>query len=152
MRTPPHDLPAAIALWLAETGCIEEVSFCVIYGSVARGTAREGSDIDTLLVTKDRLSDNRRRALGASYAQLQRRLGYTPDAAYPLELWSVRECVQHLAAAEPDDDTRELAFALTDDRLVVVDSPDAAALTETARRLRDGTPGPYEHEGGDHAE
>lgn len=135
MRTAPDHLPAAIELWLDETGCIEDISFCFVYGSAARGTAGEESDIDTLLVTKEDVTDAQRSALSASYAQLQRRLGYTPDAVYPLELWSVRECLQHLSATDPDDDARELAFALTDDRLVVVDSPDAATLIESARLL-----------------
>lgn len=63
-----------------------------VYGSVATGTARPGSDLDCFTLTARALPASTRSATGVSFSTLQRTLGYTPDPAYPIELFSARHC------------------------------------------------------------
>lgn len=68
-----------------------------VYGSVATGRATAASDIDCFVVLRERLTRRSALPLRHDFAELQRRLGYTPDPEYPLELFTIDEC--HAATA-----------------------------------------------------
>ena len=112
------------------------LSAAFVYGSVAAGRAGPTSDLDCFVITECDLDDARRLRIGSGFAALQRGLGFTPDPAYPIELFSVTLCRKILAdpALESllssavtrgvdthvgESDQVELLRALLDRRLVV---------------------------------
>jgi len=123
-----------------------------VYESVAHGTARPDSDVDLFLVTVAELAPDLRNRLLAGAAQLQRTLGYEPDPAHPVEVFSAARCVDaltgplvlratHMAACgNPidritlDSDDLEILRALHDRRLPVRTSPVLDSLTTLAHR------------------
>jgi predicted nucleotidyltransferase len=122
-----------------------------VYGSVATGRATAASDIDCFVVMRERLTRRSALPLRGGFAELQRRLGYTPDPEYPLELFTVGECYAATAGAavaraldryeqtgvvEPawrDCDELEIVRALTGPRLSLVGEPVLVRLADRAR-------------------
>jgi hypothetical protein len=123
-----------------------------VYGSVAAGRNGPDSDLDCFVLTHRDLGVDERRQTAAAFAALQRRLGFNPDPAYPVELFSIEACRTALsdpvlgriltdaatAAIEADiaqSDEMEVLRALLDRRLVVQHSTCLDALTAQARSL-----------------
>jgi predicted nucleotidyltransferase len=107
-----------------------------VYGSVAAGRAGASSDLDCFVVTKCDLDDAQRLQIGSGFTRLQQRLGFRPDPAYPIELFSANTCRTVLADARlesllsaaaargvdkhvAESDEVEVLRALLDQRLVV---------------------------------
>lgn len=67
-----------------------------VYGSVAHGTARPGSDVDLFVVTVADLGPEVRARLHSAAEQLQRGLGYRPDPVHVVEVFSTARCVDAL--------------------------------------------------------
>ncbi|MGL5864345.1 MAG: nucleotidyltransferase domain-containing protein [Dermatophilaceae bacterium] len=123
-----------------------------VYGSVAHGTARPGSDIDLFVVTVADLGPEVRAHLHSAVEQLQRGLGYRPDPVHVVEVFSAAQCADALAGplvlranhlvadGRPIDqialnsDDLEILRALQDRRLVVRHSPVVDGLTALAGR------------------
>lgn len=121
-----------------------------IYGSVARGTAGPDSDIDALVMTRTTLPPEQLADLRRVLADLQRQLGYQPDADAPVEVFSVERCLcavrgvlvlraVYCAAIGREIDTMtletddlEILRAMLDARLPVVDSPLLDSLSRLA--------------------
>ncbi len=123
-----------------------EVLAALIYGSVATGRATPDSDIDCLVVVSEDPVSSVGARVRAEFADLQQRLGYTPDPEYPIELFGLEACrtllrsstydaaatgqrPQKSAAADPLDDAAELLHALTSPRIAIIDSQVLAELT-----------------------
>jgi Polymerase beta, Nucleotidyltransferase len=128
------------------------VNAAFIYGSVAAGRNRPGSDLDCFVLTEQGLVGAERRRIKAGFATLQRELGFTPDPVYPVELFSIEACRTILSDPalgriltktamddiEPDvaqSDQVEVLRALLDRRLVVRHSTCLDVLSEQARSL-----------------
>jgi len=131
-----------------------EVLAALIYGSVATGRATPDSDIDCLVVVSEDPVPGVGDRVRAEFADLQRRLGYTPDPEYPIELFGMETCRTLLrsstydaaatgqrsrkpAAAGTLDDAAELVHALTSPRIAIIDSPVLAELTGYATSTHD---------------
>lgn len=130
----------------------EGIEGAFVYGSVAHGTARPGSDIDLFVVTVADLGPEVRAHLRSAAEGLQRGLGYLPDPVHVVEVFSTARCVDaltgplvlratHMAAdGRPidrmtlDSDDLEILRALQDRRLTVRPSPVVDGLTALARR------------------
>lgn len=122
-----------------------------VYGSVATGRATAASDIDCFVMLRERLTRRSALPLRRGFAELQRRLGYTPDPEYPLELFTVGECYTATAGAavacaldryertgvvEPawrDCDDLEIVRALTGPRLPLAGEHVLVRLADRAR-------------------
>jgi hypothetical protein len=129
-----------------------------IYGSVAAGRIRPGSDIDCFVLTGRELSQHERHEVSVRFAELQRQLGFTPDAGYPIELFSAAACEALLgdpsldtamrdAAATgtigqllAESDTVEVLRALLDRRLVLRPARELDQLTERAQAILNHQP------------
>lgn len=96
------------------------VTAAFIYGSVARGTATAGSDIDVFVLLEHPLAPAAAVSVRTAFVELQLRLGYRPDLEYPVELFTVEAASDALAALNPDEDQREVRRALTDTKTVVI--------------------------------
>ncbi len=123
-----------------------------VYGSVAHGTARRGSDVDLFVVTVTELGPQVRTHLRSAAEELQRGLGHRPDPVHVVEVFPTARCVDalngplvlratHMAAeGRPidrttlDSDDLEILRALLDRRLTVRPSPVLDSLTDLARR------------------
>ncbi len=121
-----------------------------VYGSVARGTAGSQSDIDTFVITRAEIGPERRREIATRAVSLQADLGYQPDLEYPVEIFSVGQCVDllhdvqtlrvltaaggggELDAMTFNNDCLEVLRALLNRRLVIRDSPVLVSLTALA--------------------
>lgn len=130
----------------------EGVEGAFVYGSVARGTARPGSDIDLFVVTVAPLGPEVRARLHSAAARLQHALGYEPDPIHVVEAFPTGYCADvltgplvlratHMAAdgraidrITLDSDDLEILRALQDRRLVVRPSPVIDGLTALASR------------------
>jgi predicted nucleotidyltransferase len=86
-------LPAEVATFLRQNLGKAAVG-AFIYGSVAEGRARRGSDIDCFVLTKSDLHSQIRADVGRTFAAFQRRLGYSPDLAFPIEIFGTRRCIR----------------------------------------------------------
>ncbi|MFG3041762.1 nucleotidyltransferase domain-containing protein [Streptomyces sp. NPDC048330] len=124
-----------------------------IYGSVAVGRARHGSDIDCFVLLAEPEADETTTRLRSGFAELQRDLGYTPDPAYPIELFTVRQCQEaldgasvrravrqartngHVEPALAESDDVEVLRALLGARLTVRTCPQLDELTDHARHV-----------------
>lgn len=131
---------------------LDGVEGAFVYGSVAHGTARPGSDVDLFVVTVTDLRPEARAHLHSAAEGLQRDLGYRPDPVHVVEAFSTARCVDaltgplvlratHMAAdGRPidqvtlDSDDLEILRALLDRRLVVRPSPVLDGLTDLAHR------------------
>jgi predicted nucleotidyltransferase len=132
-----------------------EVTAAFVYGSVAADRAGPGSDIDCFVLLAEGTNTVLRERIRSAFTDLQRRLGFTPDPVYPLELFTPTQCraafegdhvrlaLLGAAAAEPLDtlvsesDEAEILRALVDTRLSVLDSPEMDDLTRRAWLLVD---------------
>lgn len=130
----------------------EGIEGAFVYGSVARGTAGQGSDIDLFVVTVADLAPDVRARFGDAADRLQRELGYRPDPAHLVEVFSTATCARavtgplvlratHQAADGSDidritldSDDLEILRALLDQQLIVRHSPVVDGLTMLARR------------------
>jgi predicted nucleotidyltransferase len=63
-----------------------------IYGSVAKNSHTAKSDIDSFLITKEKISERIRNKILRKAIESQRSLGFLPDEKYPIEIFSVLEC------------------------------------------------------------
>jgi Nucleotidyltransferase domain len=140
-----------IRCWLREhLGASVNAAF--VYGSVAAGRHGPGSDLDCFVLTRGDLGGQDRDQAREGFAALQRTLGFTPDTAYPVELFSVESCRTILsgpvlaavleAAATRSIETRtaqsddvEVLRALLDRRLPVQHSTCLDELTHQAWAL-----------------
>lgn len=143
------DIVAPIRRFCAEDGC-DLIAGAFVYGSVAAGSARPGSDIDCFALLTDEVTARQRHQLATGFANLQRRLGYTPDPVYPIELFTAARCRDALSSAivqsairdafgggrlDPavaDADDLEVFRALVGIRLRVVDCDDLERLSHLA--------------------
>ena len=98
------------------------VAGAFIYGSVARGTARVGSDIDVFVLLDEPLDFPMIASLRSAFVDLQRRLGYQPDLEYQVELFTIEAAGDALTSRAPDEDQREVRRALTDVKTVIIGS------------------------------
>jgi predicted nucleotidyltransferase len=98
------------------------VAAAFIYGSVAHGTATPNSDIDVFVVLEHELPDEQVAELRSRFHDVQRRLGYTPDLQFPVEIFSVAAIRDALAVVEPDEDQQEIRRALTDKKIMLTGS------------------------------
>jgi predicted nucleotidyltransferase len=130
----------------------EGIDGAFVYGSVAHGTARPGSDADLFLVSVTELAPVLRDRLRTDVGHLQRALGYSPDPVHPVEIFPAARCVDALtgplilrathtaACGTPidritlDSDDLEILRALLDRRLPVRASPVLDSLTALAKR------------------
>ncbi|MEU1477197.1 nucleotidyltransferase domain-containing protein [Streptomyces sp. NPDC005760] len=92
------DVVSAIDQFLTDQSCEAVAAF--VYGSVATGQAGPTSDVDTFVLLAEPLPAVAVQQLRSGFAELQERLGYTPDAAYPVELFTVRQAHGALAGNE----------------------------------------------------
>lgn len=67
-----------------------------VYGSVAARRTVPGSDIDFFVITNNLVPSQRRREISAVFVALQRELGFIPDLHYPIEVFSVTQCLKAL--------------------------------------------------------
>jgi hypothetical protein len=128
------------------------VNAAFIYGSVAARRNGPGSDLDCFVLTQRDLGQDELRRTNAAFASLQKKLGFTPDPAYPVELFSIHACRTILSdpaldqiltnatttGIEPDivqSDQVEVLRALLDRRLVVQHSTCLDVLTAQAQLL-----------------
>jgi len=137
---------AALGYATARALAAEPVAAVFVYGSVAIGTDRVGSDVDTFVLLSEDVGE-RRRGIRAEFARLQRRLGYTPDAEHPVELFTSADAAGALDDAErairdgrldrltAEGDEREVLHALTDSRLLLLGGDSLDSLTARAERL-----------------
>lgn len=130
---------------------VDGIEGAFVYGSVARGTAHRGSDIDLFVVTVAALAPPARTCLHSAAEQLQRVLGYRPDPVHVVEIFPAARCADaltgplvlratHMAAGGRavdritlDSDDLEILRALQDQRLVARSSPVVDGLTALAR-------------------
>jgi hypothetical protein len=137
--------------------CLQEhlgaaVSAAFVYGSVAARRNGPGSDLDCFVLTQRDLDREERQRTRTIWAAVQRDLGFTPDPAYPVELFSTEACHTILASSELDailrdaamsgiepdvaqSDAVEVLRALLDQRLVVLHSACLDVLTDEAWSL-----------------
>lgn len=131
---------------------VDGVDGAFVYGSVAHGTARPGSDVDLFLVTVTELAPGERDRLRADAEHLQRTLGYHPDPVHPIEVFPAARCFEaltgplvlraiHMAACGTpidritlDSDDVEILRALHDWRLTVRPSRVVDSLTTLAHQ------------------
>ncbi|MGH3468286.1 MAG: nucleotidyltransferase domain-containing protein [Thermocrispum sp.] len=135
----------------------ERVEAVFVYGSVAAGAATPHSDIDTFVISRVELPHQAAVEFRAECIRLQVELGYKPDLEYPVEIFSVRGCVdalhevltlralttaargEVLDAMTHSSDCLEVLRALLYPRLVVIDSPVLDSLTRLAAGRVDRT-------------
>jgi nucleotidyltransferase-like protein len=147
-----HAAIPAIRRFCLEIGCGTIVG-AFVYGSVAAGSAGPSSDIDCFALLAGEVPALERAQVAARFAALQRHLGYTPDARYPIELFTTVQCQAALSGATVRDavnaarggfspgaltaesDDLEVFRALVGVRLPVIDCDDLEQLTEQAWRL-----------------
>jgi predicted nucleotidyltransferase len=142
----PRATLAALGYAIASALDGEPVAAAFVYGSVASGTDRVDSDVDTFVLLSEDVGDGRSR-IRAEFTQLQRRLGYIPDADHPVELFTTADAAAALDAAERavrdgtfdrlriDGDEREVLHALTDSRLLLLGGAALDQLSARAERL-----------------
>ncbi|MFL6076975.1 MAG: nucleotidyltransferase domain-containing protein [Mycobacteriales bacterium] len=146
--------PAPVASFLEEQ-LGDELAAAFIYGSVASGRARCGSDIDCFVITVRELASYRRHQVAVRFATLQRALGFSPDPEYPVEIFSIAACESVLAGAvmgrvlrdaaltrtiDPglaESDDVEVLRALLDRRVVLRHAPVLDRLTSRTHALLD---------------
>lgn len=92
------DVVSAIDQFLTDQSCEAVAAF--VYGSVATGQAGPTSDVDTFVLLAEPLPAVAVQQIRSGFAELQERLGYTPDAAYPVELFTVQQARGALAGNE----------------------------------------------------
>ncbi|NGO67025.1 nucleotidyltransferase family protein [Streptomyces boncukensis] len=85
---------AAINQYLQDT-CSSAIG-AFVYGSVATGQAGPDSDVDCFVLLAEPETAETMTQLRSAFAELQVHLGYTPDLAYPIELFTVRQCEEAL--------------------------------------------------------
>lgn len=148
VRPQTEVIEAVRSLLDSHLGARVEAAF--VYGSVVAGTATADSDIDTFVIPRVDLPEQLSSELAAKCTQLQLDLGYRPDREHPVEIFSVRVCVEALhevltlralfTAARGDvldpmtlnSDCLEILRAMLYPRLVVIDSPILDSLTRIA--------------------
>jgi hypothetical protein len=143
--------PALVTLvdgWLRAHLSYERVECCFIYGSVARASDTQTSDLDTLLITTTDLPPYVVDALKISYSDFQRSVAFVPDPMYPLEIRSLRSCYAELTAIDNPAikgtdfaegglaDAAELLRALTDQRITIRNNGCIEILTRLAEGIR----------------
>lgn len=164
-RRVSGDVVAAIGRLLTDRPCGAVAAF--VYGSVATGRAGPSSDVDTCVLLARPLSASETERLRTSFVDLQKRLGYTPDADYPVELFTVEQvrtaltgskvkrAVEQARSGEELDsglavsDEVEILRALLGTRLTVLPSPqtdELTALADQALRQHLGPASPQPHE------
>jgi predicted nucleotidyltransferase len=128
----------------------EHVAAAFIYGSVATGRARSGSDIDCFLLLTREPGPALRERLRSDFTLLQQRLGYAPHPRYPVELFTEKRCRaalegqlitcavdqarqnRHAVRELIETDDLEILRALLSPRLPVRGSATLDGLTDTA--------------------
>lgn len=144
-----RDVVAAIRRFCAEDGR-GLIAGAFVYGSVAAGAGRPDSDIDCFALLSGEVTARQRNQLATGFASLQRRLGYKPDGAYPIELFTAARCRDALSGAivrdairdsvggvrpgpaAADSDDLEIFRALVGTRLTAVDCGDLEQLSRLA--------------------
>jgi predicted nucleotidyltransferase len=142
---------AEVARFLA-THAHQHVTAAFIYGSVATGHARPGSDIDCFLLLTRELEPAPGERLRSGFTLLQQRLGYVPDPRHPVELFTEKRCRaalegqvvvravdqarqnRHVGRELVEADDLEILRALLAPRLPVRGSATLDGLTDTARQ------------------
>lgn len=145
------DVVTAIDQFLTDHSCDAVAAF--VYGSVATGQAGPTSDVDTFVLLARPLSGVAVQQLRSGFAELQEHLGYTPDVAYPVELFTVQQSQTALAGSEisraihqacshgkvssdlAESDAVEVLRALLGARLTVRDSAQLDELTVRANQV-----------------
>ncbi|MFE9407321.1 nucleotidyltransferase family protein [Streptomyces sp. NPDC006704] len=142
---------AAVAQYLHDmcTGAIG----AFIYGSVATGRAGPDSDIDCFVLLVESGTADEMTRLRSGFAEVQRDLGYAPDPAFPVELFTVRQCHEALNSTSvrqaiqqalnggrvdtklAESDEVEILRALLGTRLPVRTCPELDELTNHARSV-----------------
>jgi polymorphic toxin system nucleotidyltransferase-like protein len=131
----------------------DELVAAFVYGSVASGRRKPGSDIDCFVLTRDELTPQRRTQIASGFTELQLALGFTPDPDYPVEVFSVSRCEDLLSGHVLDQvlrsaavtgvidpallegDQVEVLRALVDSRLILRQAPALDHLTGLARAV-----------------
>ncbi|MFD0404123.1 nucleotidyltransferase domain-containing protein [Kitasatospora sp. NPDC127116] len=124
-----------------------------VYGSVATGHAGPGSDIDCFVMLDNLPDPGTREQLRVGFGRLQTALGYTPDLNYPIEVFSVEQCLAALSSATThralgqacsqaalcedlaETDAVEVLRAMLGTRLTVRSAPQLDDLTRLAQEL-----------------
>ncbi|MFE6333976.1 nucleotidyltransferase domain-containing protein [Streptomyces sp. NPDC057798] len=142
---------AAIDQYLHDT-CPHAIGV-FIYGSIATGRAGPGSDIDCFVLLAESETAETTTRLRSGFAELQSRLGYTPDPDYPIELFTLQQCQEALDSSsvrqavqqaqarghvDPElaaSDEAEVLRALLGTRLTVRACPQLDELTDHAKQV-----------------
>jgi predicted nucleotidyltransferase len=144
-------LVAAIDQFLTSQSCGALAAF--VYGSVAIGRAGPQSDVDTFVLIDQPLSAAGMQQLRTGFVDLQLRLGYRPDVAFPIEVFTVHQSQSALAGNDVkqairlacsyqtlspnllDSDGVEVLRALLSTRLTIRTSSELDELTSYASQI-----------------